>query len=94
MEWGWAAWAEWDSKPMPTYEYNCASCNHTLEAFQKITDEPLKECPVCKKNDLQRGVGGGGASFQFKGSGFYINDYKPKSASCCPCGKNEGSCKK
>lgn len=82
---------------MPTYEYKCASCGHELEAFQKISDEPLKECPQCKKTSLQRGIGGGSATFQFKGKGFYITDYKqqglPKSeGSCCPCGKNKGTC--
>ncbi len=83
---------------MPTYEYKCASCGHALEAFQKISDEPLKECPQCKKTTLQRGFGGGSATFQFKGKGFYITDYKQSTskseASCCPCGKNKGSCEK
>jgi putative FmdB family regulatory protein len=83
---------------MPTYEYKCASCSHTLEAFQKISEEPLKECPQCKKESLQRGIGGGGATFQFKGKGFYITDYKQSpqkpEGSCCPCGKNSGACEK
>jgi putative FmdB family regulatory protein len=79
---------------MPTYEYHCKSCSHRLEAFQKITDAPLTECPQCKKNGLQRGIGGGQASFQFKGKGFYLTDYKkPGEKGCCPCGKNQGSCK-
>lgn len=82
---------------MPTYEYRCTACQHKLEAFQKISDAPLAECPQCKKKSLERGVGGGQALFQFKGKGFYINDYKESSetkSSCCPCGKNKGSCSK
>ncbi|MES2273356.1 MAG: zinc ribbon domain-containing protein [Chlamydiota bacterium] len=80
---------------MPTYEYTCTSCEHAVEAFQKITDEPLVECPQCKQKSLQRGVGGGQATFQFKGKGFYITDSKlskESASSCCPCGKNKGSC--
>lgn len=86
---------------MPTYEYQCKTCGKHLERLQKITDEPLKDCPFCSaKGSLQRGFGGGiGLSFQ--GSGFYATDYAnpspPKSEEapkkeCCPCGKNKGSC--
>ncbi len=70
---------------MPTYDYSCSSCGQKLEAFQKITEEALKECPHCHKEALQRGVGGGHARFQFKGSGFYITDCKDSSKGCCPC---------
>lgn len=62
---------------MPTYEYVCAKCGHELEAFQSIKDEPLKKCPACKKQGLKRKIGGG-AGLIFKGSGFYITDYKKK----------------
>lgn len=82
---------------MPTYDYKCFQCNHTLEALQKMSDEPLKGCPECKQDALQR-VPSKGAGLAFKGSGFYITDYGPnkpaeKSSSCCPCGSNKGSCK-
>lgn len=80
---------------MPTYDYTCSSCCHKLEAFQKITDEPLKTCPSCKQEALVRGIGGGNALFQFKGKGFYETDYNKKPStgsgegpSCCPCGKS------
>ncbi|MBI5425550.1 MAG: zinc ribbon domain-containing protein [Opitutae bacterium] len=63
---------------MPTYEYVCTQCDHELEAFQSMKDEPLKKCPACKKPKLKRKVGGG-AGLIFKGSGFYITDYKKKS---------------
>lgn len=65
---------------MPTYEYHCKSCNHQLEVTQKITAEPLRECPECSKLALQRGPGGG-LGLHFQGSGFYINDYGPGKAS-------------
>ncbi len=63
---------------MPTYEYVCTRCGHAMEAFQSMKDEPLKRCPACKKAALKRQVGGG-AGLIFKGSGFYITDYKKKS---------------
>lgn len=62
---------------MPTYEYVCAKCGHEMEAFQSMKDEPLKKCPACKRQTLKRKVGGG-AGLIFKGTGFYITDYKKK----------------
>jgi putative FmdB family regulatory protein len=62
---------------MPTYEYACPKCGHEFEQFQSMKDEPLKKCPKCKKVGLKRLVGGG-AGLIFKGSGFYITDYKNK----------------
>ena len=59
---------------MPTYDYKCSSCGHTFEAFQKMTDEPLSECPECK-GEVKRLIGAG-LSPIFKGSGFYQTDYK------------------
>lgn len=63
---------------MPTYEYVCTKCGHEMEAFQSMKDAPLKKCPACAKAGLKRKVGGG-AGLIFKGSGFYITDYKKKS---------------
>lgn len=63
---------------MPTYEYACTKCGHQFEQFQSMRDEPLKKCPKCKKAGLKRLVGGG-AGLIFKGSGFYITDYKKSS---------------
>jgi putative FmdB family regulatory protein len=64
---------------MPTYEYACPKCGHHFEQFQSMRDEPLKKCPQCKKTGLKRLIGGG-AGLIFKGSGFYITDYKKTSA--------------
>ena len=60
---------------MPTYEYQCRNCDHLFEEFQSIMAKPLKKCPECKKMRLQRLIGGG-AGLIFKGSGFYITDYR------------------
>lgn len=63
---------------MPTYDYVCAACGHELELFQNITEPPRKKCPACKKSRLKRKIGGG-AGFLFKGSGFYLTDYRSDS---------------
>jgi putative FmdB family regulatory protein len=60
---------------MPTYEYKCAACGHAFEKFQSIKASPIKKCPVCGKNKVQRLIGTG-AGLIFKGSGFYITDYR------------------
>ncbi|MBX3750274.1 MAG: zinc ribbon domain-containing protein [Opitutaceae bacterium] len=65
---------------MPTYEYFCPKCGHEMEAFQSMKDDPLKKCPACGKPSLKRKVGGG-AGLIFKGTGFYITDYKKTSTS-------------
>lgn len=63
---------------MPTYEYRCNACGHTLEAFQKISDPPKKKCPKCGKMQLERIISAGGGVL-FKGPGFYATDYaKPR----------------
>ena len=72
---------------MPTYEYACPKCGHEFEQFQSMRDEPLKKCPKCKKTGLKRLVGSG-AGLIFKGTGFYITDYKNKGT-----GKPEGGAK-
>lgn len=60
---------------MPTYEYKCDACGNRFERFQSITAAPLKQCPACGKNRVQRLIGTG-AGLIFKGSGFYITDYR------------------
>lgn len=59
---------------MPTYEYACQKCGYQFEEFQAITADPLKECPECG-GEVKRLVSAG-AGLIFKGSGFYITDYK------------------
>lgn len=60
---------------MPTYEYRCASCGHEFERFQKISDEPVRECPACGEAAAERRISAGGGVV-FKGSGFYATDYR------------------
>ena len=62
---------------MPTYEYICSECSHQFEIFQNISAETLSVCPECG-GVIQRKISGG-AGLVFKGSGFYITDYKKKS---------------
>ncbi len=64
---------------MPTYEYKCNNCGYVFEEFQSINDEPIKICPKCGgsvRKKISAGVG-----LIFKGSGFYITDYKRKGSS-------------
>ena len=63
---------------MPTYEYRCGACGYEFEKFHSITAAPIKQCPQCKKNKVKRLVGTG-AGLIFKGSGFYITDYRSDS---------------
>lgn len=63
---------------MPTYEYKCNACGHEFEAFQSIKDEPLTTCPRCGRDEVQRLISAGGGLL-FKGSGFYITDYRSSS---------------
>jgi len=60
---------------MPTYEYRCDACRHEFEKFQSITSAPIKKCPKCGKNKVKRLISSG-AGLIFKGSGFYITDYR------------------
>ena len=67
---------------MPTYEYECAKCKKSFEIVQSMRDETLKTCPKDKcrmktwgKGKVKRKLGVG-AGFIFKGSGFYITDYR------------------
>jgi len=60
---------------VPTYDYACKACGHRFEEFQSISADPLKKCPECKKNKLERLIGTG-AGVIFKGSGFYETDYR------------------
>src|SRR5437868_5406122 len=63
---------------MPTYEYKCDACGYEFERFQSITADRIKRCPQCGKAKVRRLIGTG-AGLIFKGSGFYITDYRDKS---------------
>jgi putative FmdB family regulatory protein len=57
---------------VPTYEYRCVSCEHQFERFQRMTDEPVKECEVCGQ-PVKRLLFP--VAVHFKGNGFYSTDY-------------------
>ena len=59
---------------MPTYHYRCPSCGHDFEKFEKINVKARPKCPKCGTR-AERQISGG-AGLLFKGSGFYITDYK------------------
>jgi len=66
---------------MPIYGYRCTACYHEFEREQRITEEPIKVCERCdaqvKKIIYPVGI-------SFKGSGFYVNDYKGGSGTAAP----------
>ena len=59
---------------MPSYEYACVSCDHHLEALQKMSEDPLVFCPECGEESLRKKVSA--AAFVLKGSGWYETDFK------------------
>lgn len=59
---------------MPFYEYECSACKFYVEALQKISDPPLRKCPSCGKETLQRLISA--PVFRLKGSGWYETDFK------------------
>lgn len=59
---------------MPIYEYVCKSCGHELDALQKMSDDPLTECPDCGEAALKRKISA--PRFRLKGSGWYETDFK------------------
>jgi len=75
---------------MPTYEYVCTSCNKKFELFQSIKDEPVKTCTQCG-GEVKRIIGAG-AGIIFKGSGFYVTDYKNNSNDKLVKSYSEPSC--
>jgi putative FmdB family regulatory protein len=62
---------------MPTYGYECLKCGHHFDRFQRITEPPVKRCPKCR-GKVRRQIGTG-SGILFKGSGFYITDYRSDS---------------
>jgi putative FmdB family regulatory protein len=59
---------------MPIYEYRCSACGHELEKIQRMSDEPLADCPDCGATELRRLVSAPG--FRLKGGGWYETDFK------------------
>jgi putative FmdB family regulatory protein len=59
---------------MPIYAYKCGSCGHAKDVLQKISDDPLTNCPACGKPSFSKQLTAAG--FQLKGSGWYATDFK------------------
>ena len=59
---------------MPIYEYACRECEHVLDALQKLSDDPLVDCPACGKPALRKLLSA--PKFRLKGSGWYETDFK------------------
>jgi len=55
---------------MPTYQYKCKQCDHEFEVKQRMTDDPLSQCPECGKTTLKKIINNQGG-FQLKGSGWF-----------------------
>lgn len=76
---------------MPIYEYKCSKCGKTFEALQPVSAVPLRQCIHCRgrvKKIISQ------SSFQFKGSGWYITDYKkPAAPAAKPAAKTDKNAK-
>jgi putative FmdB family regulatory protein len=59
---------------MPIYEYVCRECDHTLDALQKMDEDPLVYCPSCGEAGLKRLISA--PRFRLKGEGWYETDFK------------------
>ncbi len=59
---------------MPIYAYKCGSCGHAKDVLQKISDDPLTQCPSCGQDTFSKQLTAAG--FQLKGSGWYATDFK------------------
>src|SRR6478672_9118369 len=70
---------------MPLYEYECKKCGHRFEKIQKFSDPMLKKCPECG-GKIEQMISA--PAIQFKGSGWYVNDYAKKPTSSATSGKN------
>ena len=66
---------------MPLYAYRCTQCGHKFEKIQSFAAEPIRECPKCG-GPVERPLTA--PRLQFKGAGWYVNDYASKSSDSAP----------
>ena len=76
---------------MPLYEYQCKKCHHRFEKIQKFSDKPIKKCPNCG-GPVEQMISA--PAVQFKGSGWYVNDYGKKSSASSPSSDGDSSSSK
>ena len=74
---------------MPIYEYKCNACDHRLEKLQRMSDDPLKVCPECNKDELTKLVSAAG--FRLTGTGWYETDFKNKGSKSSDSGSSGSS---
>ncbi|MCA0403095.1 MAG: zinc ribbon domain-containing protein [Proteobacteria bacterium] len=77
---------------MPIYEYECQNCHHQFDLMQKISENPITQCPKCFESTAKRLVSAAG--FQLKGTGWYVTDFKNKNNSPKSDVKNESKANK
>jgi putative FmdB family regulatory protein len=83
---------------MPIYAYRCESCGFAKDVLQKVSDQPLTECPTCGKSTFKKQVTAAG--FQLKGTGWYVTDFRggsggtsaPAKTADAPAGGHAPSC--
>src|SRR5438045_2763753 len=75
---------------MPTYDYVCDACSEKFEKFQSMSSALIKVCPACGKRKVRRLIGAG-AGLIFKGSGFYITDYRTENYAKGAKGESDAS---
>jgi putative FmdB family regulatory protein len=73
---------------MPIYPYVCTACGHEFDALQKISDDPLKDCPECGESSLRKRLAA--PAFQLKGTGWYETDFKNSGKGKETAGKGNG----
>lgn len=74
---------------MPTYSYACEGCGHAFEKEQRITEDPIRKCPKCKKNKARRQITSG--NFILKGGGWYADGYGSSGSSSSSSGSSDAS---
>ena len=74
---------------MPIYAYKCSACGHAKDVLQKISDDPLTQCPACHADAFTKQLTAAG--FQLKGSGWYVTDFKGGSNNTTTPAAAEGS---
>jgi putative FmdB family regulatory protein len=73
---------------MPIYEYECKDCGHVFDALQKMSDDPLRDCPDCGKPELKKRLSA--PNFRLKGGGWYETDFKDKNKRNLAGGDSDG----
>jgi len=74
---------------MPIYEYECQACAHRFEAWQKMSDKPIKVCPKCRGRKVSKLISH--TSFQLKGGGWYSDLYASAKPPSAASGESGGS---